>query len=292
MPRTPTPLAPFRTPRPDSSDMRPVPIVPARSPGLAVTRVPAFEDNYLWLIHGTRDSSQHVAAVDPGDADVIQAVLDARGLTLATILVTHHHGDHTGGVEILATRHGVPVFGPAAEDIPCRTVPLSGGENVELASLGLRFDVIAVPGHTRGHIAYVGHGALFCGDTLFSGGCGRLFEGTPAQMLASLDALSALPTETLVYCAHEYTASNLKFALAVEPGNAALVSYAWEVARLREKHEATIPTTIGRERAINPFLRTRERAIREAAAEFSGRPAQDDAEAFRQVREWKNGFRG
>jgi hydroxyacylglutathione hydrolase len=272
--------------------MRPEPTAPARSPGLAVTRIPAFEDNYLWLIHGTGDRADQVAAVDPGDADAIQTVLDARGLTLSAILVTHHHGDHIGGVETLVARHAVPVYGPAGEDIPGRTVALSGGESIELAPLGLRFNVIAVPGHTAGHIAYAGHGALFCGDTLFSGGCGRLFEGTPSQMLASLDALSALPAETLVYCAHEYTASNLKFALAVEPGNAALVSYAWEVARLCEKHEPTVPTTIGRERAINPFLRTRERAIREAAAEFAGRAAHDDAEAFRQVREWKNGFRG
>ena len=273
--------------------MRPEPTVPARpSPGLAVTRVPAFEDNYLWLIHGHGDAASTVAAVDPGDPAAIEAVLDANGLTLAAILVTHHHGDHTGGIEALAARHPVPVYGPAGEDIPGRTIAVRGGDRVELAPLGLGFEVLAVPGHTSGHIAYAGHGAVFSGDTLFSGGCGRLFEGTPAQMLGSLDALAALPAETLVYCAHEYTAANLKFALAVEPGNSDLVSYAWDVARRREKLEPTIPTTIGRERAINPFLRTRERAIRDAAAENEGRPAANDADAFRQVREWKNGFRG
>jgi hydroxyacylglutathione hydrolase len=238
------------------------------------------------------DAASRVAVVDPGDPAAIEAVLDARKLTLAAILVTHHHGDHTGGVEALAARHGVPVYGPAGEDIPGRTVAVKGGDRVELPELGLAFGVLDVPGHTAGHVAYAGHGAVFCGDTLFSGGCGRLFEGTPAQMLGSLDALAALPDDTLVYCAHEYTASNLKFALAVEPGNPALVSYAWEVARRREKLEPTIPTTIGRERAINPFLRTREPAVREAAADFSGRPAANDADAFRQVREWKNGFRG
>ncbi len=271
------------------------PETPARnlpSPEVAITRVPTFEDNYVWLIHGRGDAASAVIVVDPGDSAVINSVMRDLKLVAAGILVTHHHRDHIGGVEALATLHNVPVYGPATERIPGRTAALNGGDRVDFPSMGLAFRVLDVPGHTSGHIAYVGHGCVFCGDTLFSGGCGRLFEGTPEQMLGSLDALAALPEDTKVYCAHEYTASNLKFALAVEPGNAELVSYAWEVARRREKLEPTIPTTIGRERAINPFLRTREATIREAAAEFSGRPAANDADAFRQVREWKNGFRG
>jgi hydroxyacylglutathione hydrolase len=272
--------------------MRPEPTAPAHSsPDLTVTRVPAFEDNYLWLAHGQGDAAARVAVVDPGDPAAIEAVLDARKLTLAAILVTHHHGDHTGGVEALASRHGVPVYGPATEDIPGRTIAVRGGDRVELPSLGLAFRVLDVPGHTAGHIAYAGHGAVFCGDTMFSGGCGRLFEGTPAQMLASLDALATLPDETQVYCAHEYTAANLRFALAVEPGNAALVAYAADVARLREQQVPTVPTTIGRERAINPFLRTRLAAVRASATARAGHVPADDAAAFAVVREWKNGFR-
>jgi hydroxyacylglutathione hydrolase len=196
------------------------------------------------------------------------------------------------------------VFGPGNEDIEGITHPVQGGDRVELPALGLSFAVLAVPGHTRGHIAYAGHGAVFCGDTLFSGGCGRLFEGTPAQMHASLGALAALPPETQVYCAHEYTASNLRFALAVEPDNAALVAYAAEVAALRAAGRATVPTTVARERAINPFLRTTVPAVRTAAAGFAEEaglaPSEastatsnnDDIATLAALREWKNRFRG
>jgi hydroxyacylglutathione hydrolase len=260
--------------------------------GLIVTCVPAFEDNYLWLVHGAGAARDRVAVVDPGDAGPVLAALDSRGLVLDTILVTHHHADHVGGVEALLERYRVPVYGPAREAIPGRTVGLSGGIDVTLPHLGLGFRVLDVPGHTAGHIAYYGHGALFAGDTLFSGGCGRLFEGTPAQMLASLDALAKLPAATRVYCAHEYTAANLRFALAVEPGNAALAAYSAEVGERRRRGEPTIPTTIGRELAVNPFLRTRLPAVRDAATAHAGRPLNDDADAFAVVREWKNGFRG
>ncbi len=265
---------------------------PTPPPTLMVTCVPAFDDNYLWLIHGDGAAAHHVAAVDPGDADAINAVLDAHHLTLDAILVTHHHGDHVGGVTALASRYHVPVYGPANEDIPARSIAVQGGDTVALPTLGLSFQVIDVPGHTAGHVAYVGHHALFCGDTLFSGGCGRLFEGTPAQMLHSLAHLAALAPETRVYCAHEYTAANLKFALAVEPGNRALAAYAGEVAALRARRLPTIPTTIGRERAINPFLRSRLATVRDTAARHAGRAPADDADAFGQLREWKNEFRG
>jgi hydroxyacylglutathione hydrolase len=270
---------------------------------LAVTTVPAFDDNYLWLVHAPADPRQ-VLVVDPGDATAVEAALQGQGLVLAGILVTHHHGDHVGGVNALAAGAALPVFGPGNEDIEGITHPVRGGDRVELPALGLSFAVLDVPGHTRGHIAYAGHGAVFCGDTLFSGGCGRLFEGTPAQMYASLGALAALPPETQVYCAHEYTASNLRFALAVEPDNAALVAYTAEVATLRAAGQATVPTTVARERAINPFLRTTVPTVRAAAARFAAevglaigtggaRAANDDAVAtLAALREWKNRFRG
>jgi hydroxyacylglutathione hydrolase len=266
----------------------PIPNLPAE---VLVTRLPAFEDNYFWLVHGAAEASRKVAVVDPGDEAPVLAALEAQGLDLAVILVTHHHGDHIGGVAALAARFGVPVYGPAGEDIPARTTALREGDEVALAALGLRFRVFDVPGHTAGHIAYYGHGALFCGDTLFSGGCGRLFEGTPSQMLASLDKLAKLPPETRVYCAHEYTASNLRFAAAVEPSNAELLEYQGRVTTLRARNEATIPTTIGLELRVNPFLRTRLGAVRAAAAAHAGSPPADDAAAFAVVREWKNGFR-
>jgi hydroxyacylglutathione hydrolase len=271
-------------------------------PTLAVTAVPAFDDNYLWLVHAPADPQQ-VLVVDPGDATAVKAALHAQGLVLAGILVTHHHGDHVGGVQALAAGADLPVFGPGNEDIEGITHFVQGGDRVELPELGLSFAVLAVPGHTRGHIAYAGHGAVFCGDTLFSGGCGRLFEGTPAQMYASLGALAALPPETQVYCAHEYTASNLRFALAVEPDNAALVAYADEVAALRAAGRATVPTTVARERAINPFLRTTVPAVRVAAAGFAVEAGLtinaggttvsegDNIGTLAALREWKNRFR-
>ena len=258
--------------------------------GLEVRAVPAFSDNYVWLVHGLRDP-RRVAVVDPGDAAPVLAALEADGLQLDSILVTHHHPDHVGGVHALLKRFPVAVYGPAAERIPGRTAALSGGDSVELPGLGLVFEVLDVPGHTAGHIAFHGHGALFCGDTLFSGGCGRLFEGTPAQMLGSLDALQRLPPDTAVYCAHEYTASNLRFALAVEPVNADLVAHADLVRDLRAHGRPTVPSTLGLERRINPFLRTRLPTVRAAAERHAGRPLATDADVFATVRQWKNEFR-
>jgi hydroxyacylglutathione hydrolase len=262
----------------------------AAGPALQVRPVPAFSDNYVWLIHGLRDA-RRVAVVDPGDAEPVLAALDTDDLQLDSILVTHHHGDHVGGVQALLERFPVPVYGPAAERIPGRTAALTDGESVDLPGLGLIFAVLDVPGHTAGHIAFHGHGALFCGDTLFSAGCGRLFEGTPDQMLGSLDRLQSLPADTLVYCAHEYTASNLRFALAVEPANADLVAHADLVAQLRERGRPTVPTTLALERRINPFLRTRLPGVRAAAERRAGRTLASDAEVFATVRQWKNEFR-
>jgi len=257
---------------------------------LEVSPVRAFSDNYLWLIHAPANRRE-VVAVDPGDADAVETALREHGLVLRAILVTHHHADHVGGVETLATRHGVAVFGPARERLPCDVRPLDDGDSVSLADLGLEFRVMAVPGHTLGHVAYYGHGALFCGDTLFSAGCGRLFEGTPAQMLESLDRIAALPDDTRVYCAHEYTLGNLRFAAAVEPGNADVLETLEAVRALRARDGITLPTTLGRERRINPFLRCREPAVRAAAEARAGAPLPAAADVFAVIRAWKDGYR-
>ncbi|HEX7374769.1 MAG TPA: hydroxyacylglutathione hydrolase [Steroidobacteraceae bacterium] len=257
---------------------------------LQVSPVRAFSDNYLWLIHAPADPAQ-VVAVDPGDARPIEAELARRGLALRAILVTHHHGDHVGGVRELAERHAVPVWGPARESLPCEVQPLDDGGAVHLEHLGLEFSVMAVPGHTLGHIAYAGHGALFCGDTLFSGGCGRLFEGTPAQMLQSLDRIAQMPDETLVYPAHEYTLSNLRFAAVADPDNLDVREALAEVAARRERDEITLPSRLGRERRINPFLRCREAGVRASAERQTGRSLTTPVEVFASVRQWKDGFR-
>lgn len=257
---------------------------------LDVTPIRAFSDNYLWLVRGLT-ASHRAAVVDPGDARPVLAALDAAGLSLDAILVTHHHVDHVGGVAELADRTGAEVIAPAAEPIPHATHRVRGGDEVRLERLGLHFRVIDVPGHTAGHVAYYGHGAVFAGDALFSGGCGRVFEGTPAQMLASLDALAALPPETRLYCAHEYTASNLRFALAVDPSNVTATDYAAHVAEMRERDEPTLPSSIGLERMINPFLRVREPAVQAAAAAHAGRALDDAVATFTVVRRWKDTFR-
>lgn len=258
---------------------------------LQVTPVRAFVSNYIWLIHAPRDANQ-VLAVDPGEAAPLEALLAARALRLAGLLITHHHGDHVGGVEELLRQHPVPVFGPAGESIPGRPRRLREADEVRLDELGLAFKVLDVPGHTAGHIAYVGHGALFCGDTLFSAGCGRLFEGTPAQMTTSLAKLAALPGDTLVYCAHEYTLSNLAFARAVEPGNTEIVRYLEECRRRQERGEPTLPAILRQERNVNPFLRCAQPSVKQAAELRAGHALHAPQEVFAVLRRWKDGFSG
>jgi hydroxyacylglutathione hydrolase len=257
---------------------------------LDVSPVRAFSDNYLWLIR-TPDDRGGALVVDPGDARPVEAALEQNRLALRGILVTHHHPDHVGGVQALAARHGAIVFGPARERLPCEVRPLDDGDVVSLADLGLEFRVMAVPGHTLGHVAYYGHGALFCGDTLFSAGCGRLFEGTPRQMLASLDRIAELPDATRIYCAHEYTLGNLRFAATVEPGNADILETLEAVRELRSRDAITLPTTLGVERRINPFLRCRLPGVRAAAESRAGSALAEPAEVFAVIRSWKDEFR-
>ena len=245
--------------------------------------IPAYEDNYIWLLQ----EGLSALVVDPGDAAPVIARL---GTTPpAAILITHHHLDHIGGLpELHAHWPDVPILAPDDPRIPIATRRVSDGDVVEIASW--RFEVIAVPGHTLPHVAYFGEGLLFCGDTMFSLGCGRLFEGTPAQMLASLDRLAALPEDTLLCCTHEYTASNARFALAIEPGNAALQRRATEVAELRARNTPTLPSTIASERACNPFLRVDSWAVLESLRPRLGRLPEDSVETFAALRSWKDGF--
>ena len=256
----------------------------------AIIPIRAFDDNYIWAIREGR----HAVVVDPGDAAPVERWLAREGVALAAILVTHHHGDHVGGVVALSVRRGIPVFGPAREDIPGRTRALAEGDAVELEHPPLRLHVVNVPGHTAGHIAYVGeidrYPVAFVGDTLFAGGCGRLFEGTPAQMASSLAKLASLPGDTHVYCAHEYTLANLRFARAVEPDSEALAARIARDEARRERDVPTVPSTIEDERATNPFLRAAVPAVFAAAQRHAGRPLADPVDAFAVLREWKNTF--
>jgi hydroxyacylglutathione hydrolase len=257
--------------------------------GLQVTPVPAFADNYIWLIHPPTQPHK-VVAVDPGDAQAVLGTLEDAQLQLAGMLITHHHADHVDGVLELLNHYDVPVFGPATETLPGHPQRISEGHTVTLTELGLEFEVLELPGHTAGHIAYLGHGSLFCGDTLFSAGCGRLFEGTPAQMSASLSRLSALPTDTQVYCTHEYTISNLCFALTVEPRNQATQQYFRHAQTLRSQGQPTLPSNIGTELQINPFLRLDQPNVKAAATTHAGKTVDHAVDVFTVLRQWKDHF--
>ncbi|MBF2755769.1 MAG: hydroxyacylglutathione hydrolase [Gammaproteobacteria bacterium AqS3] len=254
-----------------------------------LTPIPAFSDNYLWLFA----SDGAAVAVDPGDAAPVQRHLEQHGLRLETILITHWHPDHTGGLAELVKSHRPRVYGPAGENIEHIDFKLVEGDTAE--ALGIAWSVLDVPGHTAGHIAYFsdaveGAPILFCGDTLFSGGCGRLFEGTPEQMHASLAKLAVLPADTRVCCAHEYTLSNLAFARAVEPDNTELARYTEACGALREQGRPTLPSSIATELAVNPFMRTDQEAVAAAAGRHLGSPCGTPAEVLGAIRHWKDNF--
>jgi hydroxyacylglutathione hydrolase len=254
---------------------------------LLVEPLPAFDDNYIWLLR--RAGQGTCAVVDPGDEDPVIARVAELGLALSAILITHKHGDHVGGVRALKRRWpGAVVYGPADEPVPERDVSLHGGERIEVAGLGDAFEVLAVPGHTEGHIAYLGGGRLFCGDTLFACGCGRVFSGTFEQLAAAMQRFAALPDDTRVYCAHEYTLVNMGFAKWVEPDNGALLAREAEATALRGRGEPTLPSTIGLERETNPFLRAAEPGVRAAAEHWAGRSLTSSTEVFTAIRQWKD----
>lgn len=254
-------------------------------PMITVDYIRAFEDNYIWAIH---HGGRECVLVDPGDAGPVMGYLEETGRVPSAVLVTHHHGDHTGGLDDLAARFDLEVYGPRAESIPGIRHKVAESDVVELPAMGIRFRVLDTPGHTRGHVCYTGHGLLFCGDTLFGAGCGRLFEGTPEQMFASLEKIRALGDETLVYCAHEYTLANLKFARVVEPKSVALRERESEALRVRSENRPTVPSRLGVEKQTNPFLRCQVPEVISAAEQFAGRPLARGAEVFAVVRYWKD----
>lgn len=254
---------------------------------LEVFPIPAFRDNYIWAI--TTAGHRHVAIVDPGDASPVIRAFDAQGLEPSAILVTHHHADHVGGIQTLLRRYPtLPVFGPRNEQIAGITHPLAQGDEVKVPGINARFTVLEVPGHTLDHIAYYGQGMLFCGDTVFSVGCGRLFEGSAEQMHDSLGRIAALPPETLLYCAHEYTLDNIGFAKWVEPENPDLRQREAEAFALIDQDRPTVPSTLELELRTNPFLRTQVPTVVEAAERYARRKLTKGSEVFATIRQWKD----
>lgn len=255
-----------------------------------VTYVPAFDDNYIWFIHGLPEmqAEKQIIIVDPGDEEPVIAAVQAHSYQPQAIFITHHHGDHTGGVKELVRRYQIPVYGPAREKIAEITHPLSEPQTISIKSMGLEFNILDVPGHTKGHIAYYNEQQLFIGDTLFAGGCGRLFEGTAEQMHHSLCKLLKLSDNTLIYCAHEYTQANLNFALHVEPENPELLKRMDETRQLREKRLPTVPSRLKLEKQTNPFLRFDNNRVKSAAENFAGHALSSPTEVFKTVRYWKD----
>jgi len=255
---------------------------------LNIITIPAFDDNYIWLIH--QQGNTNCVVVDPGDAKPVITALKEHNLKLESILITHHHPDHVGGVKELVTETGASVYGPGTENITEVDYPVAEADQVLIKNSELNFSVIEVPGHTRGHLAFVTEDALFSGDSLFAGGCGRLFEGTAEQMFLSLSKLTSLPDDTRIFCAHEYTLANLKFAIAVEPDNQALIQRIEQADKDRSDGKSTVPSLLSLEKATNPFLRSDHQSVMEAAESFSGLKPGSQIETFTAIRQWKDSF--
>jgi len=251
-----------------------------------IVPIPAFQDNYIWLLR----VGNNAAVVDPGDASVVESYLAHHGLTLTAILITHHHADHTGGIALLTRNRDIPVFGPSAQPIDGVTVCVGEGDEVVVPGLNWQAKVLEVPGHTRTHIAYFSPGVLFPGDTLFSGGCGRLLGGTAAQLHASLTRLSSLPGDTKVYCTHEYTLANLAFAREAEPHNTERDQWFETCKALRANGLPTLPSTIDQEKLINPFLRADRPEVIEALKTRTGQAPNTSLASFTALRAWKDVF--
>lgn len=256
---------------------------------IEILPIPALRDNYIWLMKDT--DNRGAVIVDPGEAEPVIGYLKEHGLPLVAIFITHHHWDHTGGVEEILQHWQVPVYGPSQEAQNCVTLPQSEGDECLIDELGISFSVLDIPGHTLGHIAYYSSGILFSGDTLFTAGCGRLFEGSAEQMLSSLKKLAALPPETNIYCGHEYTLSNLIFAQAVEPDNQQIATRIAEVKALRSDEQITVPATLAVELQTNPFLRVSEPSVKKAAEIHAEKNLGDEVEIFATLRHWKDQFR-
>ncbi|MBY4677255.1 hydroxyacylglutathione hydrolase [Marinobacterium arenosum] len=254
-----------------------------------VTPIPAFNDNYIWLLQ--REGEQRVVVVDPGDAAPVERYLQHQQLQLAAILITHHHADHTGGVSQLTAQRDIPVYGPASSPFKGISHPLRDGDRIEV--LGLPLQITEVPGHTLDHISYLqaeGSGQLFCGDTLFLAGCGRLFEGSAAQMLAAMHYFKGLPDSCEVYCTHEYSLANLAFAAAVEPDNRDIQQAIRHCQLLRNDNQPTLPSNIATEKRVNPFMRSDQPAVVQAAERFQAGAGASEEAVFAAIREWKNQF--
>ncbi len=254
---------------------------------LNIKPILALRDNYIWL--GYDDETRQAFVVDPGEAVPVLKILQQEQLNLAAVLITHHHSDHSGGIRPLIQKYPkIPVFGPKNESIAGVTLPLQEGNLVEISGIKVQFEVLEVPGHTRGHIAFYSEGILFCGDTLFSAGCGRLFEGSPEQMYRSLSKIRALPEETQIYCAHEYTLDNIIFAKWVEPANRILLQREREAHLLQDQGLPTVPSRLSLEKQVNPFLRCDVPAVIQAAERFAERTLSTAVEVFATVRSWKD----